>query len=196
MCFDSESSVWITGDKSREHAHDLRSKVDGLLIGKNTALVDNPQLTVREVLGNNPKRIILDTNRLLPLDLKIFNDSQAETIVLCSNHKFENNQTSFCRFLTVNESRGLLEPLDILRKLGEEGITSVLIEGGQKVHKSFIDANLIDEFYIYTSNKILDNAILNNPFKIDENWDLKDEIYLEEDILTIVKNKKLCLQES
>ena len=71
-----------------------------------------------------------------------------------------------------------------------------MIEGGLKVHKSFIDANLIDEFYIYTSNKILDNAILNNPFKIDENWDLKDEIYLEEDILTIVKNKKLCLQES
>ena len=82
MGLDSDSSVWITGDKSREHAHTLRSKVDSLLIGRNTALIDNPQLTVREVMGNNPKRIILDTNRILPLDLKIFNDSQAETIVL------------------------------------------------------------------------------------------------------------------
>ena len=85
---------------------------------------------------------------------------------------------------------------DILRKLGQEGITSILVEGGQKVHKSFIDADLIDEFYIYTSNKILDDAKLDNPFKINENWDLTDKIYLDEDILTIVKKKKLCLQES
>mgnify|MGYP000471695007 CR=1 FL=1 len=68
---DSHSSIWITGEKTREHTHNLRSKVDGLLIGRNTALIDNPQLTVREVIGHNPKRIILDTNRLLPLDLKI-----------------------------------------------------------------------------------------------------------------------------
>ena len=196
MGFDSDSSVWITGDKSREHAHTLRSKVDSLLIGRNTALIDNPQLTVREVMGNNPKRIILDTNRILPLDLKIFNDSQAETIVLCSNQKFEDNQTSFCTFLTVDEKQGLLDPLAILKALGKNGITSILIEGGQKVHKSFINSNLIDEFYIYTSNKILDDATLDNPFKINSNWDLKDEIYLDQDILTILKNKNLCLQES
>ena len=52
------------------------------------------------------------------------------------------------------------------------------------------------QFYIYTSNKILDGAKLDNPFKIDKNWDLTDEIYLDEDILTIAKKKKLCLQES
>ena len=193
---DSHTSIWITGEKTREHTHNLRSEVDGLLIGRNTALIDNPQLTVREVIGHNPKRLILDTNRLLPLDLKIFNDHQAETIILCSNKKFEDNKTSFCQFIAVNEYEGLLDPLDMLVKLGQEGITSILIEGGQKVHKSFIDAGLIDEFYIYTSNKILDGAKLDNPFKVDENWDLTDEIYLDEDILTIAKKKKLCLQES
>jgi len=193
---DSHSSIWITGEKTREHTHKLRSEVDGLLIGRNTALIDNPQLTVREVIGNNPKRIILDTNRILPLDLKIFNDHQAKTIILCSNKKFEDNKTSFCEFLTVNENKSLLDPFDILKKLGKEGMTSILIEGGRKVHKSFIDADLIDEFYIYTSNKILNDAKLDNPFKMNENWDLTDEIHLDEDILTIVKKKKLCLQES
>jgi len=193
---DSHSSIWITGEKTREHTHNLRSKVDGLLIGRNTALIDNPQLTVRKVMGNNPKRIILDTNRSLPLNLKIFNDHEAETIILYSDKKFEDNKTSFCTFLAVNEDNGLLDPFDILKKLGQEGITSILIEGGRKVHESFIKADLIDEFYIYTSNKTLDNATLDNPFKIDKSWDLSEKIYLDEDTLTIVKKKKLCLQES
>ena len=192
---DSLSSIWITGDKTKEHVHNLRSKVDGILIGKNTALIDNPQLTVRKVMGNNPKRIILDTNRSLSLDLNIFNDNEAETIVLCSNKKFEDNKTSFCRFLTVKERDGLLDPFDILKRLGEMGITSILIEGGQKVHNSFIDAGLIDEFYIYTSDKILNDAKLYNPFKISDEWNLKDKVHLDKDVLTIVKKKKLCLQE-
>ena len=193
---DSNSSIWITGDRTKEHTHILRSQVDAILVGKNTALIDNPQLTVRKVMGNNPKRIILDTNRSLSLDLNIFNDNEADTIVLCSSNKFEDNQTSFCRFLTVNECNGLLNPLDILKRLGDIGITSILIEGGQKVHGSFIEAGLIDEFYIYTSDKILNDAKLNNPFKITDDWNLKDEICLDKDVLTIVKKKNLCLQES
>ena len=56
-----KSSVWITNKKSKKHAHQTRSKVDAIMIGKNTAIIDNPQLTVREVVGNSPKRIILDT---------------------------------------------------------------------------------------------------------------------------------------
>ena len=75
------------------------------------------------------------------------------------------------------------------------GITSILIEGGQKVHNSFIDAGLIDEFYIYTSDKILNDAKLYNPFKISDEWNLKDKVHLDKDVLTIVKKKKLCLQE-
>ena len=73
MGLDSETSIWLTGDESRTHAHTLRSEVDAVLIGRQTALIDNPNLTVREVRGENPKRIILDTNRTLPLSLTIFN---------------------------------------------------------------------------------------------------------------------------
>ena len=75
MGLNSESSIWLTGDISRIHAHKLRSEVDAVLIGRQTALVDDPSLTVREVRGENPKRVIMDTNRTLPLSLKIFNDN-------------------------------------------------------------------------------------------------------------------------
>ena len=70
MGINNSSSTWITEEKSRMHCHNLRSMTDAILIGRNTALVDNPSLTVRDVLGHNPKRIILDTNRSLPLILK------------------------------------------------------------------------------------------------------------------------------
>ncbi len=193
---DHKSSIWITGKKAKEHTHILRSKVDSILVGRNTALVDNPSLTVREVIGKNPKRIILDTNRLLPLESKIFNDKEAETIILCSNKKFEDNKTSFCKYLAVDESNGLLDPYDILKKIGEQGITSILIEGGRQVHQSFIDADLIDEIYTYTGSKIIKDATLDSPLKLNDNWNLEDEIRLDEDILTIAKKKKVCLQES
>ena len=63
------------------------------------------------------------------------------------------------------------------------------------VHQSFSEANLIDELYIYTSNENLNDAELDNPLIIDENWDIQDEISLDDDILKIAKKKNLCLQE-
>ena len=62
------------------------------------------------------------------------------------------------------------------------------------VHQSFSEANLIDELYIYTSNKNLYDSELDNPLIIDENWDIQDK-FLDDDILKIAKKKNLCLQE-
>ncbi len=192
---DDKTSIWITGDKSKEHTHYLRSKVDAILIGRNTAQIDNPKLTVRKVSGHNPKRIILDTNRQLPLTLNIFNDKVADTYILCSGDRFENNKTSFCTFIGVEEKNNFLDPFDILKKIGDKGITSVLVEGGRKVLQSFFNANLIDEIYLYTSNNHIEGASLKNPLVLDDSWILSEEIELDNDILTINTKKELCLQE-
>ena len=146
---DNKSSIWITGNKSKEHVHNLRSKVDAIMVGRNTAQIDAPQLTVRKVAGNNPKRIILDTNRVLPLTLNIFNDKDAETFIMCSDKRFVDNKTSFCKFLSVKEKELMLDPYDILRKIAREGVTSVLIEGGPKVHQSFME--LETRYHAYKS---------------------------------------------
>ena len=196
MGLNSNKSVWITGEKSKIEVHKLRTKVDSIMVGKNTALVDNPNLTVREVVGVNPKRVIIDTNRSLPLTLKIFNDKLAKTYILCSNRKFKDNKTSFSKFLAVKEIDGMLCPDDILSVLGEAGITSVLIEGGNKLLNSFYKNNLIDEMYIFTSNKIIEGAELSNPLLLNENWNINKSIDLDDDSLIIALKKDLCLQES
>jgi len=196
MGISSDTSIWLTGEKSREHTHKLRTKVDAVLIGRNTALVDNPLLTVREVIGNNPKRIILDTNRTLPLDLNIFNDKAAQNIILCSSDKFKKSETHFCHYLPIQEKNKKLSCHNILEVLGNEGVTSILIEGGYEVLNSFNIEGLIDEMYIYTSNKKIENAKLKNPISIPGNWNLTQEISLGNDKLVIAQREELeCLQE-
>ena len=195
MGLNSESSIWLTGDISRIHAHKLRSEVDAVLIGRQTALVDDPSLTVREVRGENPKRVIMDTNRTLPLSLKIFNDKKAETYVLCSDKRFSRTKTHFCQYLPVREENNLLSPVHVLESLAKEGITSILIEGGQKSLKSFLLADVIDQIFIYTAPDILNDAHLENPIRLLDDWVIFEQEKLGEDILEIAEKGVACLQE-
>ena len=189
------SQIWITGDSSKENVHKLRSEVDAIMVGKNTALIDNPELTVRKIIGINPKRIVLDTNRTLPYDLNLLKDNQAETIIICSNKKFQDNETSHCKYLTVNEINGKLDPKHILIRLGELGITSVILEGGSELINSFLSLNLIDEFYLYTSMNSNSDLNIKNPFIIDGKWEVKNKRMLDNDQLIILEKKEKCLQE-
>ena len=195
MGVDSNSSVWITGDDVKVDTHKLRSRVDGILVGRKTAEVDNPKLTVRKVGGNNPIRIIADTYRKLPLNLKLFNDQSAKNIILCSMDKFKKSITSNCIYLPVKDKNGYLDEEGILNTLGKHGINLLLIEGGKDLISSFLSKNLVDEVYLYTSNNNLDNASLNSPFILDSNWEVLKEESFQNDSLLIVRRKELCLQE-
>lgn len=196
MGIDSNSSIWITGNDTKINTHILRSSVDGIMVGRKTAEVDNPKLTVRKVNGVNPIRIITDTNRKLPLDLNIFNDNSAKNIVLCSNEKFKESKTSFCKYIPVEEINGYLDPNNMLMNLGKNGISKLLIEGGKDLITSFLKSDLVDEIYLYTSKDDLDNANLENPFRMDTNWEVVNEKSFINDSLKIVRKKELCLQES
>lgn len=196
MGVDSSSQTWITGKEAKKDSHSLRASVDAVMVGRQTALIDDPKLTVREVKGENPIRVIVDTNRKLPLTLNIFRDQVAETIVLCSQNNFSPSRTSFCKYIPVKEENGKLSTDHILLSLGQEGITSILIEGGSELLRSFGDDKLIDEIYVYTSPDNLENAQLRNPLILDESWDIKNEIKLGRDSLITAIKKEKCLQES
>ena len=107
---------------------------------------------------------------------------------MCLDKNFSSTSTSYCKYFQRN-LKIIFYVNNILKKLGRLGITSILIEGGKMVHQSFSEANLIDELYIYTSNENLNDAELDNPLIIDENWDIQDEISLDDDILKIAKKK-------
>ncbi len=194
MGINSDTTTLITGHDTNSFSHKLRSEVDGILVGTKTVEVDNPSLTVRNIAGSNPSRIIIDTNRKLPLTLKIFNDNEADNIILCNENNFNESKTPIGVCLPIAIKDNLLDPKDILKSLGKKGITKLLIEGGPTLINSFLKANLINEIYLYTSNDSLNNAVLQSP-DINEEWEVFNENEFENDSLKIMRKKELCLQD-
>ncbi|KXK03692.1 MAG: pyrimidine deaminase [Chlorobi bacterium OLB4] len=140
-------SKYITGIRSRKFVHELRSKYDAVLVGAKTVIKDNPELTVRNVRGRDPLRLIVKGRRHLKQTFKIFNDNNY--LILTNNKvkgEFILNVKGKSRFINLNDS---------LKKLGQIGIASILVEGGSTIFSEFIKYNLADEIIVITAPVII-----------------------------------------
>ncbi len=141
--------IWLTDQASKILVHKWRTEVDGILIGKNSAKIDNPQLTARLYNGENPVRIVLDQRLELSSSLQLFTDGN-HTIVL---NKIKNESIATLKYIKLDD----FSPTSIANTLFLQDIYSVIIEGGSKLLGSFIEANLWDEARVFkTSKKLLD----------------------------------------
>lgn len=150
-------SKWITSEDSRLNVHLEREHYDAIMVGANTIRHDNPTLTVR-VPGKNTrplKRIILSLSAKLPSEANIFNDDFKDHtyIVVPSSIKEELPFQSIKCKLNENGEFDLKQLLEVL--YNDMGITSLYVEGGQKVHTSFIHQHLYDRISVYIAPKIL-----------------------------------------
>ncbi len=150
----------ITGEESRLHTHRLRDRLDAIMIGVETALIDDPALTTRlpddeERPGRDPLRIVLDsTLRLSPEAKLVRQHSNAATWVLCGpraaaakKEALEEAGVRVEQLALTDEGRLDLEA--VLRLLGREGILSVLVEGGATLHGALLRQGLVDQIYLY-----------------------------------------------
>lgn len=138
----NNESKYITSLVSLKFVHRLRSEYDAVLIGKNTALLDNPSLTVRYVKGRNPYRVVIDRNMKLPENLKIFTDDNTDKTIIINS-----------------PLNGKIPLISILKTLHKLNISSVLVEGGANVFSQFIEKNLFDDIYFIVAPKIIGNGI-------------------------------------
>lgn len=137
---------------TKQFVHQLRSEEHAILVGTNTALTDNPSLTTREIVGRNPVRILIDFDLKVPQDFNLYND-EAETLVFNS---VKNSDEGNIKFVKI-EKENFLE--NLMQKLFEHQIQSVIIEGGKFTLQQFIDANLWDEtIVIKNKNLFLENG--------------------------------------
>lgn len=139
-----EKQQWITGSAAQVVNHRWRSEEDAVLVGANTALIDNPQLTVRHWFGRNPKRIVIDKELSLPPHLHLF-DKEAETIVF--NAKKTDWQDRLK--LIALENFDWYLPQNILYQLHLMDVQSLVVEGGIKTLNLFIKAGLWDEARVF-----------------------------------------------
>ncbi|MDO8998795.1 MAG: bifunctional diaminohydroxyphosphoribosylaminopyrimidine deaminase/5-amino-6-(5-phosphoribosylamino)uracil reductase RibD [Bacteroidota bacterium] len=133
----------ITGIESQKIVHQMRMEEMGILVGKNTVLADNPNLTNRLVEGKSPRRIIIDKDLEVPENFNVY-DNNAKTIVFNAiKDEVKDNIT----FIKLNFDLNVLE--QISDKLVDLKIQSVLVEGGRRVLNDFIQQNLFDEIFVF-----------------------------------------------
>lgn len=192
-------SQWISSSEARKLVHSLRSGYDAVLIGSNTAMIDNPSLTVRMTEGRNPLRVVLDSKLKLNPGLRLFsNNSDGKTIIITSKesirkkNKINKLAKLGVRVIFVKENgNGKLNLKSTLRELALLEITSVLVEGGSEVFFSFLKQNLFDDILLFISPKLLgdgipafgsfrsDNLKRAYKFKINRTETVGEDIFLE-----------------
>lgn len=146
---------WISGPDSRVATHAMRGELDAVMIGIGTLIADDPLLTVRSVEGRNPIRIVVDTECAFPLTSKMAETaSTIRTIVICSNdpsYLERRSQLAGCGIETyaLPSPSGHIDPDEILRLTASLGIASILLEGGPRLARSFIQAQCVHEVVIH-----------------------------------------------
>jgi len=147
-----DSNLSSKQDKIR--LHKLRSKVDAILVGKNTVLLDNPLLTVRYTRGKNPIRIILDSKGTISKKSKILQTSnKIPTIIAVSKKISKSNFDKLRKFPVeiITAGKNSVNIKLLLKKLSDKKINTILVEGGGTVNWEFIKHNLFDELIITLS---------------------------------------------
>jgi diaminohydroxyphosphoribosylaminopyrimidine deaminase/5-amino-6-(5-phosphoribosylamino)uracil reductase len=156
-------SKWITGDEARTRAHELRSRVDAILVGAGTAAADDPRLTAR-VPGRkstDPLRIVLDSEGRVPTDVRLYSPELAGgTVVIATDRmpfarRVELTGRGVDVWTVPANDRGLVDLAPLLDRLGGRGVQSLLVEGGAGVLGSFFDAALVNEVWAFLAPTVI-----------------------------------------
>lgn len=191
-------SKWITNETSRAYGYKLRDIYDGIMVGINTVIEDNPMLTARVDGGKNPIRIVVDSSLKIDINANVVQDKSAKTIIATTDKadkdKILKLQAQDVDVIVVdkdeNDKVDIEKLLDIL---GQQNICSILVEGGATLSGSFVAKKLVDKVYFFIAPKIIGGKEAKTPvagtgiLNLQEALALKDiQIEkLEEDILII-----------
>ena len=145
-------SKWISNEYSRKLVHQWRSQEDAVLIGSNTAIHDNPKLTVRDWVGRNPLRIVIDRNLRIPAAYHLFSPGPN---TLCYNLR-KSGKTDNVEWIKLTKDDFIHQ---LVSDLYEKQIQSVVVEGGGTILNEFITLNLWDEARVFKSKKVFGNGI-------------------------------------
>lgn len=179
MALSNNTQFWFSNYEMQVLSHKWRTEESAILVGRNTVTIDDCELTSRFWQGKNPTRIVIDKDCSLNSDKKVFN-AEAPTIVF-NNHRNDTRQNVL--FVQIDFARKVVE--QILNKLYELEILSVIIEGGAYTLNKFIEANLWDEARIITSNHVLENGVAAPKV----NGSVIDETTIGDNALKIILNR-------
>ncbi len=156
-------SKWISGEESRRYVHCLRHQVDAIMIGVNTVIVDDPQLTARVGRAGGrtekqPLRVIVDSNGRIPPTARLFQEP-GKTMLAVAKDLAPAKQSALVQagaeVVRLPSRGGMVDLKELLKILGEREITSLLVEGGGTLLGSLFDQELVDKLLIFIAPIII-----------------------------------------
>ncbi len=163
--------VFISNEFTNRIVHKWRGEEASILVGSNTAMLDNPELNVRLWNGQNPVRLLVDRNLRLPTSLKIFN-SESKTIIF---NTIKHEKINHLLYYQVTGAESLVH--QIVHALYQLKIQSVLVEGGAKLLQSFIDAQMWDETRVTENGELIITSGLNAPELTNEKLSGSEKLF-------------------
>lgn len=158
----SGDSRWISNESSRRFVHQVRARVDAILVGSRTAIADDPCLTARDVpLRRRAKRIVLDTHLRLPLRGRLVETArEIPTLIFTAAQYAESSKANRlqARGVHVEPCRtkgGRISPGAVLSRLAQLEVTNLLVEGGPTILTTFFEAGVVDEAHVFTSPMLI-----------------------------------------
>jgi diaminohydroxyphosphoribosylaminopyrimidine deaminase/5-amino-6-(5-phosphoribosylamino)uracil reductase len=189
--------TWLTGKESIKYVHKLRSEYDAVLVGAGTIKTDNPLLTVRNVRGRNPIRVIVDGRLSIPIKSKVIGsiDPQNTWIFTSSNANEKKikllSEKGPRIFKIATKQHNKLELKKIIKVLAKQKITSILVEGGGNIFSQFLKEEIFDQVIILQAPKVLGGGISIPNIKKIKNLKLLSVKKLGDDT-KLIYGKKLC----
>jgi GTP cyclohydrolase II len=154
----SGDARWISSEDERIISHAIRAHCDGILVGHNTVLKDDPQLTVRLVEGSSPTRVVLDSQLSLPVTARLFDSEAPTTVITTPGHDPKKRsllQAAGIEVISVPPSECGVDLAAALEALRNAGMESLLVEGGASVITSLLKAHLVDRLVVSIAPTIL-----------------------------------------
>jgi diaminohydroxyphosphoribosylaminopyrimidine deaminase / 5-amino-6-(5-phosphoribosylamino)uracil reductase len=161
------NSKWITGEESRTESHRLRALTDAIMVGAGTLIADDPELTVRHVAGDQPWRILMTDTLNFSTEAKLFTDiHQSKTMVFATENasntrsvlgtlKRRGIETVFVK----ENNMGRADINDVLLKLWNRGVYSLMVEGGAALYSSFLQSGNVNRIDLFTAGKVFGTGI-------------------------------------
>ncbi len=165
----SGDSMWVSCEDSRHYAHMLRGRYMGILAGIGTVIADDPMLNCRIDGAKQPVRIIADSHARLPLGSAIVKSAGEFPVLLAHTAEAEQCRIDMLRKCGIDtvecasDADGKIDMTDLMCRLGERGLDSVMVEGGAEINWSLIKNGLADEFYFFIAPKIIGGSSAKGP---------------------------------
>lgn len=155
-------SKWITSEMSRQFSHELRGKLDAIMVGINTVLKDDPSLNVRYgKYKNSPIRVIVDSKLRIPENAKVLSPTLSNFTIVATTKNYDKEKFKILssmenvKIIVAEEKDGRVDLKDLLKKLMDYDISSILLEGGGILNASMLKEKLVDKFYFFIAPKII-----------------------------------------